>query len=64
MYLLCIDFSLSLEERLTNVDKLTDVEKDSLLEHLCSAYMINPLFIYEQYLQYLISSILSLLKYL
>jgi hypothetical protein len=54
MYLLCIDFSLSLEERLTNVDKLTDIEKDSLLEHLCSAYMINPLFIYEQYLQYLI----------
>jgi len=54
MYLLCIDFSLSLEDRLKRVDELTSIEKDSLLEHVCSAHMINPLFIYEQYLEYLI----------
>lgn len=50
----CIDFSLSLDERLKKVNGLTDMEKDSLMEHVCSAYMINPLFIYQQYLEYLI----------
>lgn len=54
MYILCIDFSLSLEERLKNVDGLTDLEKNSLMEHVCSAYMINPLFIYKEYLEYLV----------
>lgn len=52
--MLCIDFSLSLVERLKNVDGLTDLEKNSLMEHVCSAYMINPLFIYKEYLEYLV----------
>lgn len=53
-YSVCIDFSLSLQARLESVEQLSLTEKEGLLEHVCSAQMISPLFIYSQYLQYLI----------
>jgi hypothetical protein len=53
-YTTSIDFSLPLEKRLQAVDQLSCEEREGLLEHVCSAQMITPLFIYSQYLQYLI----------
>ncbi len=53
-YATSIDFSLSLEKRLQAVERLSYMEREGLLEHVCSAQMITPLFIYSQYLQYLI----------
>lgn len=54
MYSFCIDFNQPLENRLERVGELSDTEKEALLEHICSAYLIHSLFIYEQYLEYLI----------
>lgn len=50
----CIDFTFSLENRLTKIEQLTIDEKETLLEHICSSYMIHPTFVALQYLQHLI----------
>ncbi|NBP58467.1 hypothetical protein EBU71_18420, partial [bacterium] len=53
-YSTCIDLSLPLETRLEATRKLSEDEQDSLLEHVCSAYVIHSTFIALQYLHYLI----------
>jgi hypothetical protein len=53
-YSTCIDLSLPLEIRLEATRKLSENDQDSLLEHVCSAYVIHSTFIALQYLHYLI----------
>lgn len=51
---ICMDLSLSLDERIKNLNVLEEYELNELIERFCSIYNMTPIYLCLEYLTYLI----------